>query len=104
MKALRPGRAALHGDVVHEDRALAPDTVNIGRFADHQAAVIDARLHPADVITHDEEDVGFLCLLPRRGWRRLPDLRLAWTSLLPISAAVAASSDKPIGISLRFIV
>ncbi len=70
-EGIAAGRAALHGDVVHEDRALAPDTVNIGRFADHQAAVIDARLHPADVITHDEEDVGFLCLLPGRGWRGL---------------------------------
>jgi hypothetical protein len=25
--------------------------------------MIDARLHPADIITHDEEDVGFLLLL-----------------------------------------
>ena len=65
------GRAALHGDVVHEDRALAPDAVNVGCFPDHQAAMIDPRLHPADVIAHDEEDVGFLCLLPCRGQRGL---------------------------------
>ena len=32
-----------------------------GVSPDHQAAVIDARLHDADVVTHDEEDVGFLC-------------------------------------------
>ena len=35
------------------------DAVDVGRFTDRQAAVIDARLHPADVIAHDEEDVGF---------------------------------------------
>src|SRR6516225_7461185 len=29
----------------------------------HQPAMVDARLHPADVITHDEEDVGLLLLL-----------------------------------------
>ena len=62
-KALRPGGATLHGDVVHEDRALVPDAVDVGRFADHQAAVVDARLHPADVVTHDEQDVGFLLFL-----------------------------------------
>ena len=42
--------------------ALAPDTVDVGRFPDHQAAVVDARLHPADVVAHDEQDVGFLVL------------------------------------------
>ena len=30
--------------------------------------MVDARLHPADVVAHDEEDVGFLLLL--RGRRR----------------------------------
>src|SRR5262249_6752888 len=33
------------------------------RLAYHQAAVVDARLHPADVVAHDEEDVGLLLLL-----------------------------------------
>ena len=42
-----------------------PDAVDVGRFADHQAAMVDARLHPADVIAHDEHDVGLLLL--RRG-------------------------------------
>jgi hypothetical protein len=55
-EGIAPGGAALHGDVVHEDCALVPDTVDVGRFANHQ----DARLHPADVITHDEENVGLL--------------------------------------------
>ena len=36
--------------------------VDVRCFPDHQAAVIAARLHPADVIAHDEQDVGFLVL------------------------------------------
>ena len=43
-------------------RAFVPDAVDVGRFPDHQAAVVDARLHHADVISHDEHDVGFLVL------------------------------------------
>ena len=59
-KALRPEVQLCIGDVVHEHRALVADAVDVGRFADHQAAVVDARLHPADVVAHDEEDVGLL--------------------------------------------
>ena len=62
-KALRPGRAALLGVVVGEHRAFLADLVDVGRLSDHQAAMIDARLHPADVVAHDEEDVWFLLLL-----------------------------------------
>ena len=53
-------RAALLGVVVGEHRAFLADLVDVGRLSDHQAAMIDARLHPADIIAHDEEDVGFL--------------------------------------------
>ena len=59
-EGVAPGRAALLGQIVHEDRALLPDAVDVGRFADHQATVVDARLHPADVVAHDEQDVGLL--------------------------------------------
>ena len=59
-KALRPGGAALLGIVVREYRAFIADAVDVGRLADHQAAMVDARLHDADVVAHDEEDVG-LC-------------------------------------------
>ena len=38
------------------------DPVDVRCFPDHQAAVIATRLHPADVIAHDEQDVGFLVL------------------------------------------
>jgi hypothetical protein len=30
--------------------------------------VVDARLHPADIIAHDEEDVGLLLLLLCSYW------------------------------------
>src|SRR5262249_17817969 len=29
-------------------------------FTDHQALMVDARLHPTDIVTHDEEDVWLL--------------------------------------------
>ena len=58
-KALRPAVQLCLGEVVHEDRAFLPDAVDIGRFPDHQPAVVDARLHPADVVAHDEQNVGF---------------------------------------------
>src|SRR5262249_59279540 len=42
------------------------------RVNNHQPLMVDARLHPADVIAHDEEDVGLLLLLGgcRRGRHR----------------------------------
>src|SRR5262249_42749208 len=45
-----------------EHRSFLADAVDVGRLAHHQAAVIDAWLHPADIITHDEEDVRLLVL------------------------------------------
>ena len=67
-EGIAPRRAALLGVIVHEDRTFVADAIDVGRFADHQAAVVDARLHPADVVAHDEEDVGLLLLLSlRRG-------------------------------------
>src|SRR5262249_377868 len=35
------GGAALHGDVVHEDRTFGTDAIDARRLADHQATVID---------------------------------------------------------------
>src|SRR5215469_1098104 len=64
------GRATLHGDIVHEDRTLIADAVDVRRLADHQAAMVDARLHPADVIAHDEEDVRLRLLRGCRSIRR----------------------------------
>src|SRR5215510_1305834 len=70
-EGISPRRAALLGIVVGELRAFLPDAVDVRRFPDHQALMIDARLHPADVVAHDEEDVGLLLLL-RGCWRAYP--------------------------------
>ncbi len=56
-------RAALLGIVRHEFRTFVADAIDVRRFADHQALVVDARLHPADVVAHDEQDVGLLRFL-----------------------------------------
>jgi hypothetical protein len=60
-EGVAPGGAALLGIIRHEDRAVVSDAIDVGRFADHQAAMVDARLHPADVVSHDEQDIGFAC-------------------------------------------
>ncbi len=43
-EGIATGRAALLGVVVREDRAFVADAIDVGRLADHQAAVVDARL------------------------------------------------------------
>ena len=53
-------RAALLGVVLGKHRPFLADLVDVRRLADHQAAMIDARLHPSDIVAHDEEDVRFL--------------------------------------------
>src|SRR5947208_11485282 len=65
-EGIAPGRATLLSVVGHHDRAFFRNPVNVGRFPDHQSAVITARLHPADIIAHDEQDIWFLVL--RLGW------------------------------------
>jgi hypothetical protein len=57
-----PGRAARLGVVVHEHATFLRNPVDVWCFPDHQSAVITARLHPADVISHDEQDVWLLVL------------------------------------------
>ncbi len=56
-------RAALHGDIVHEPSTLFREAVDVGCFPDAHAIGVGLHLHPADVVGHDEEDVGFLSLL-----------------------------------------
>src|SRR5215467_11466228 len=65
-EGIASGSATLHGDKVHENCTFITDAVDVRCFTDHQAAVVDARLHPADIIAHDEEDVGLLLLLRSR--------------------------------------
>ena len=59
------GGAARLGNIVHEDSAFVADAVDVRRFAYHQATVVDAGLHPADVVTHDEKYVWFTGLALR---------------------------------------
>src|SRR5271154_4735620 len=47
---IAPGGATLHGQIVHKHRTFVSDTIDIWRLANHQPAVVDARLHPADII------------------------------------------------------
>ena len=67
------GRAGLLAIPVGEQRALFGDAVNVGCLIAHHPAVIATRVIPSDVVTPEDEDVGFLAL-PRRslsgGWIR----------------------------------
>src|SRR5262245_39666260 len=53
-KCVTSGRATLHRHIVNELRPFLTDAIDVGGFADHHALMVDARLHPADVVTHDE--------------------------------------------------
>ena len=68
MKAARPGGAGLLAVVVGEDRAFAGDAVDVGRAVAHHAAIVGADVPVADVVAHDDQDVG-LCRR-RLGQRR----------------------------------
>ena len=59
-EGVAPGGAALLGIGVHEPHAFAADAVDVGRLTDHHALVVDPGRHQADVVGHDEQDVGFL--------------------------------------------
>jgi hypothetical protein len=55
----RPSRrAAGLGIIIREQHALRGELVEVRRLARHHAAVIGADVEPADVVTHDEDDVG----------------------------------------------
>jgi hypothetical protein len=66
-KGVTRGCAALHGHIVHEPCPFVTDAINIGRLPDHQTLMVNARLHPTDLVTHDEKDIGLLLLL-RECW------------------------------------
>jgi hypothetical protein len=46
--------------VIGEERALSGDTINVRRSSTHHAAVIGADVPDADVIGHDDQNIGFL--------------------------------------------
>ena len=72
-KALRP-EVQLCMATFHENCTLVADAIDVRRFPDRPSAVVDARLHPTDVVPHDKHDVGLLLLRLRGGrcrrWRR----------------------------------
>ena len=53
-------RAACLGVVVGKQHTLRGELVEVRRLAGHHAAVVGADVEPADVIAHDDDDVGFL--------------------------------------------
>ncbi len=53
-------RAACLGVVVGEYHSLGGDLVEVRRAARHQAAVVGADVPHADVVAHDDDDVGWL--------------------------------------------
>src|SRR5262249_50692732 len=64
-EGITSGSTALHGHIVHELRPLLTDAIDVGGFTNHQALMVDAWLHPTDVIPHDEQNVGLRLLLRR---------------------------------------
>ena len=62
------GRATRLRVVIGEPHALRGKPIKMGRPACHDALVVDPDIEPADVITHNEDDVGLmgLCFGRRR--------------------------------------
>ena len=56
------GGAGLLPIIVGEDRAFIGDAIDVGRAVAHHAAIVGADVPVADVIAHDDEDVGLLLL------------------------------------------
>ena len=53
-------RATLLPIPIGEPRAFFGDAVDVGRLITHDATVVATRVKPSDVVTHDDEDIGFL--------------------------------------------
>ena len=69
-EGVAPRRAALLGVVGQELRAFLSDAIDVGCLTNRETLVVNTRLHPADVVAHDEKDVG-LGSLRERGGREL---------------------------------
>jgi len=54
------GRAALLAVVIREHGALIGDLVDIGGLVPHQPMAVGADVGDADIVAHDDKDVGFL--------------------------------------------
>ncbi len=69
------GRAALLGIIGHKPRAFFPEAVDVGRLPNHEPLMVSADVHDADVVAHDEQDVGFA--VSGFYWRDRPGQRCA---------------------------
>src|SRR5262249_7605688 len=58
-----PGGTRLLPIVVGEERSFPCDAVNIRRSSTHHASVIGTDVPDANVIGHDDEDIGFFLFL-----------------------------------------
>src|SRR5262249_55724342 len=56
------GGAALLAVPTQEQATFFANAVDVGRLIAHVAAVVNAGVVPANVVAHDYEDVGLLCL------------------------------------------
>src|ERR1041384_3637433 len=61
-EGVAPGGATLLSVIGHEFRAFFRNPVDVWRFPNHQALMIATRLHYADIIAHDEQDIWFFVL------------------------------------------
>jgi hypothetical protein len=52
--------------VISKQHALRRELVEIRRLTGHDPPVVGADIRPADVITHDEDDIGFFVCCPSR--------------------------------------
>src|SRR4029077_17062388 len=59
-------RATRFSVIVGEEHTLRRQLVEVWRFAGHDPAVVGTNVKPANVVSHDEDDVGFL--VRRLGW------------------------------------
>src|SRR5262249_48755952 len=46
-----------------ESFALRCDAINVGSHITHHSFIVTTAIEPTDVITHDDEDIGFAVLL-----------------------------------------
>jgi len=65
---LHSSGAGLLPVIIGEYRAFVGDAIDVWRAVTHHAAIVSADISVADVIGHDDKNVGLLRLL-RHGWR-----------------------------------
>src|SRR5215472_14936050 len=80
--------------IVGEDRPFIGDAVDVGRAVAHLAAVVGTNVPVADIIAHDDEDIGLLLLCGRRR-RTLKDRKRRDNHRQQLPSHVRSSLYKP---------